>query len=88
MGPIVLYYSDFFTRVEDIADTVDSLLHGDFHLNRTFVMTMIKDLAPTSMDVDADIVFIQTLGVDLKGLDTATFLEIADFIMDEIGVPK
>ena len=88
LGPIIMYYSDFFTRSKDIVTVVDDLLDGSFKLTRTTVMLFIKDIGPTSLDIDADIEFIQRLGLDLKGLELELFLDIADEFLDLLGVPE
>ena len=88
LGPLVLYYAGFFTRVEDLATVVDDVQRSKLHVTRKFVMGLVKDLGPTTIDVDADIEFLQRLGFDLRGLDLATFLQIADGILDAIGVPE
>ena len=67
---------------------VDDVQRSKLHVTRKFVMGLVKDLGPTTIDVDADIEFLQRLGFDLRGLDLDTFLEIADGILDAIGVPE
>ena len=88
LGPVILYYSDFFTRSKDIVKVVDDLLDGDFKLTRSAVTQFIEDVGPTSLDIDADIEFIQKLGLDLTGLELALFLDISNEFLDLLGVPE
>ena len=88
LGPVVMHYSNFFTRTADIVAVVDELLNSTFKLSRSTVTQFIKDVGPTSLDIDADIEFIQKLGLDLTGLELELFLDIADEFLDLLGVPE
>ena len=88
LGPITLNYDAFFSRIVDLAATADTILSGDIVITRSFVMEMVTDLGPTSVTINAEISILETFGDKIPELPMALFTEIADQILDELGVPE
>ena len=88
LGPITLNYDAFFSRIVDLAATADTILSGDIVITRSFVMEMVTDLGPTSVTINAEISILETFGDRIPELPMALFTEIADQILDELGVPE
>ena len=92
LGPIQLNYASFYSRAEELSDALDKALEmvkaGDFKLTQTFFNDLVKGLGPDSLTINAEIEFFSRFGLDLKNISMDLFTEIADFILDELGVPK
>ena len=57
-------------------------------MSRTFIIGLINDLGPTSVEIDLDVEIFATFGDKIPELPIAIFTEIADDILKEIGVPE
>ena len=88
LGPITLNYDAFFSRIVDLAATADKILGKDIVITRSFIMEMVTDLGPTSVTINAEISILETFGDKIPELPMALFTEIADQILDELGVPE
>lgn len=87
IGPINLKYSCFYSRVRDISDVLDKALKEDIKVSRTFLIELMTDLGPTSVTVNADLEVFATFGDKIPEMPMLIFTEIADEILEEIGVP-
>ena len=88
IGPIKLNYDAFYTRIEDLAEALSTALEGEIDVSRTFIIGLINDLGPTSIEIDLDIEVFMTFGDKIPEMPLAIFTEIADEILKEIGVPE
>ena len=92
LGPIELNYASFYARAEELSDALDKALQmvnaGDFRLTQTFFNDLVKGLGPDSLTINAEIEFFSRFGLDLQNISMDLFTELADFVLDELGVPK
>ena len=92
LGPIQLNYASFYARAEELSDALDKALQmvksGDFKLTQTFFNDLVQGLGPDSLTINAEIEFFSRFGLDLKNISMDLFVEVADFVLTELGVPK
>lgn len=95
LGPLTLQWSGFYGRAENILGVLDKYANEPPAFRRGDIIEMIRALGPDSIDPGIDISF--ALGVGSKSLGVGggfsdiqldLFLELADVIMDELGVPE
>ena len=95
IGPITLAYSGFYTRIDDIAEVLDRYVNEPPEFRREPIIQMIGALGPDTVDLGASVqvmalvVGSKELGIggSLDTISIELFEEIADAILEELGVP-
>ena len=87
LGPIVLNYSRFYERADEMLKVIRETLADGWKLTRHFVVSLITALAPTSIDINATIDFFSSFGDKLKTIPVDVFESIADKVLEHLGVP-
>ena len=88
LGPVVLNYSAFFSRVADLVEALNALTGKTIEVRRSVIIDLISALGPTSVTINANIQLFSTFGTTIPELPMALFTEIADEIMEKLGVPE
>ena len=96
LGPMKLKYSGFFTRTAKLADSLDHYVNDPPKFRRGPLLQLIEALGPDSVDLGIDIsaalVVVQSdtlsVGFAVDELPMEVFTEIADAIMEALGVPE
>ena len=96
LGPMTLKYSGFFTRTAKLADSLDHYVNDPPRFRRGPLLQLIEALGPDSVDLGIDIsaalVVVQSdtlsVGFAVDELPMEVFIEIADAIMEALGVPE
>ena len=88
LGPVTLEWDGFFTRVHDIDVKLKDTLAGEIVVSRSFIIALIEDLGPTTIKINADIDVFAVFGDKIPNLPLKLFLQMADLILDKMGVPE
>ena len=88
LGPVTLEWDGFFTRVHEIDKKLKATLAGEIVVSRSFIIALIEDLGPTTVIIKADIDVFAVFGDKIPNLPLKLFLEMADLLLDKMGVPE
>ena len=88
-------WNNFYSRADDIIKVLDDRLDKPPGVSRNEVLQLIEALGPTEIDLGisvnaALVVGSKEIGVGggVGSIPLALFTEIADLIMDEMGLPE
>lgn len=95
-GPVTLAYQNFYTRIGNVADILDTYVNHPPELRREPIIKMIEALGPDTVDLGASVQVValvvgsKELGVggSLDSIGLGLFMELADVILEKIGVPE
>ena len=96
LGPVTLHFSNFYSRAEEIIGKLREYTKTPPKLNRTDIITFVKALGPTSIDVDANVsIQFVVAGTNILKVGAAIDevpMELVEYILDrvlaKIGVSK
>ena len=94
-GPLTLVYADFYSRADDISDSLDHYVNNPPVFTRTSFLGIIRAIAPTSIDLGISVNFALVVGSkelgiggSLGDISTELFLELGDVLLEKLGVPE
>ena len=95
IGPMILAYANFYTRMEEIVGVLDHYINEPPSLRRRDIIALIKALGPDSVDLGISIQVVAVVvgskelgfGGSLNDIGIELFAEIADAILEAAGVP-
>ena len=94
IGPITLSYLSFYARSEDLVTALDRFVSEPPAFRRGPVLAMVTALGPTSINIGASVQFALVIGSNelgvgakLKDIPLALGTELADVVMEKLGVP-
>ena len=85
---MVLNYSAFFSRVADLVEALNALTGKTIEVRRSVIIDLISALGPTSCHDQREHPVHSRRSVTTMKLPMALFTEIADLIMEKLGVPE
>ena len=88
LGPVVLNYKAFFSRVADLVEALNALTGKTIEVRRSVIIDLITALGPSSVTINANIQLFSTFGTTIPELPIQLFIEFADMIMEKLGVPE
>ena len=88
LGPVVLNYKAFFSRVADLVEALNALTGKTIEVRRSVIIDLITALGPSSVTINANIQLFSTFGTTIPELPIQLFTEFADMIMEKLGVPE
>ena len=96
LGPLTLAYSGFYSRTEDLSEILNDLCKKPPKFSRKEIIKAVEMLGPDSVDFGLSIQVVALVigskelgaGVRLNNVSLALFTEIADLILEKIGVPE
>lgn len=96
IGPVTLAYSNFYDRVDNIAEVLDTYVNHPPEFRREPIIKMITALGPTTIDLGASIQVVALvvgskelgIGGSLDSVGIGLFTELGDAILAELGVPE
>ena len=96
LGPVTLDYSNFYTRISNIADVLDTYVNHPPELRRDPIIKMIVALGPDSVDLGASVQVVAVVvgskefgvGGKLNSFGIELFAEIGDALLEKLGVPE
>ena len=95
IGPVTLSYSDFYGRASNISGVLDTYINSPPALRREPIISMIQALGPTTVNLGASVQVVALvvgskelgIGGSLDSIGLGLFVELADAILKELGVP-
>ena len=94
LGPITLSYSNFYSRSYDLVTALDRFASEPPAFRRGPVLKLITALGPDSINVGASVQFALVIGSNelgvgakLSNIPLVLGTEIADVVMEKLGVP-
>jgi uncharacterized protein YoxC len=95
IGIFTLTWSGFYDRADAILGELDKRIEHPPSLHRSEILEMVKALGPSKLDIDASVEVALGLGSNQLGMGGGIgditidlFLEIADGVMEKLGIPK
>ena len=95
LGPFTLNWSGFYDRADAILTELDKRIDKPPALHRSEILDMINALGPTTVNIGASFNFALVIGSKELGgggglgdIPLALFTEMADAIMDRMGIPE
>lgn len=94
LGPATLTWAGFYERADALIETLDAHVGKPPSFKRDEILRLIEALGPTTVNLGISVNFALVVGSKELGvgggfgdIPLALFTEIADTIMDEMGVP-
>ena len=95
LGPVTMVFSNFYQRVGDLTTALDRLISEPPAFRRGPVIGLIEALGPTSVDlgISVELAFVigsNELGIggELSEIELELATEIADIVLEKLGVPE